>query len=154
MDINNKNNENFIIKNSNDKIKDKEVNNEEIPRSCLAELNNTEKIEKIFEEEKIIHVNKNEKIQKIEKIKKKNEEKNEKKIEEKVEKFEQQFEGDEEKNEEDEEDEEGDEEEEKSNHHTEPNYYFYKNLLKSEPSGDYIDIIHKTWFGKYKLLER
>ena len=33
------------------------------------------------------------------------------------------------------------------------NYYFYKNEMKYEPNGEYIDEILKTWNGKYTLLE-
>ncbi len=33
------------------------------------------------------------------------------------------------------------------------NYEFYSNKLKSSPSGDLIDNIHKNWWGKYTLLE-
>jgi len=34
-----------------------------------------------------------------------------------------------------------------------PNLDFYQNKTKSEPNGDYIDIIHQKWFGDYYLLE-
>lgn len=34
------------------------------------------------------------------------------------------------------------------------NLRFYRNEIKSQPNGDYIDNIHKNWFGDYKLLER
>ena len=34
------------------------------------------------------------------------------------------------------------------------NLKFYKNELKSYPDGDFIDTIHKKWWGNYKLLER
>lgn len=34
------------------------------------------------------------------------------------------------------------------------NVQFYKNEIKSEPEGDFIDVIHEKWFGKWELLER
>jgi hypothetical protein len=34
-----------------------------------------------------------------------------------------------------------------------PNYDFYMNKIPSNPDGDYIDNIHKNWFGKYVKLE-
>lgn len=34
------------------------------------------------------------------------------------------------------------------------NLEFYSNKRISEPNGDYIDNIHKNWFGKYDLLEK
>lgn len=34
------------------------------------------------------------------------------------------------------------------------NVLFYKNEIKSEPEGDYIDNIHEKWWGKWELLER
>eukprot|EP01080_Neovahlkampfia_damariscottae_P001458 gene1458-12077_t len=34
------------------------------------------------------------------------------------------------------------------------NEYFYKNEIKSSPNGDYIDKIHKKWFGDWVKLER
>ncbi len=33
------------------------------------------------------------------------------------------------------------------------NLRFYSNAIKSVPDGDYIDNIHKEWFGKYSTLE-
>ena len=33
------------------------------------------------------------------------------------------------------------------------NYDFYTNKIRSHPDGDYIDVIHKTWFGDYRNLE-
>jgi transposase-like protein len=33
------------------------------------------------------------------------------------------------------------------------NYQFYTNQISSHPDGDYIDNIHKEWFGKYRHLE-
>jgi hypothetical protein len=34
-----------------------------------------------------------------------------------------------------------------------PNYDFYTNKIKSQPNGDFIDHIHKTWWYNYQLLE-
>mmetsp|Transcript_13301 Transcript_13301/g.26029 ORF Transcript_13301/g.26029 Transcript_13301/m.26029 type:complete len:350 (-) Transcript_13301:124-1173(-) len=34
------------------------------------------------------------------------------------------------------------------------NLLFYRNELKSKPKGDYVEEIHKKWFGEYRLLER
>lgn len=34
------------------------------------------------------------------------------------------------------------------------NLLFYSNKLQSKPYGEHIDVMHKTWFGKYDLLER
>ncbi|KAK3103734.1 hypothetical protein FSP39_021458 [Pinctada imbricata] len=34
------------------------------------------------------------------------------------------------------------------------NWQFYSNKIKSYPNGDFIDEIHKSWWGDYKLLER
>lgn len=33
------------------------------------------------------------------------------------------------------------------------NVEFYTNVIKSDPQGDFIDNIHKTWWGNYKLLQ-
>lgn len=33
------------------------------------------------------------------------------------------------------------------------NVLFYTNKLSSQPNGDYIDNIHKKWWGNYELLE-
>lgn len=33
------------------------------------------------------------------------------------------------------------------------NYEFYTNQIRSHPDGDYIDNIHKKWFGDYRKLE-
>jgi hypothetical protein len=32
------------------------------------------------------------------------------------------------------------------------NVEFYTNVIKSDPQGDFIDNIHKSWWGNYKLL--
>lgn len=34
------------------------------------------------------------------------------------------------------------------------NLKFYSNLIKSEPNGDYIDVIHTEWYGNYSKLEQ
>jgi hypothetical protein len=34
------------------------------------------------------------------------------------------------------------------------NYQFYSNEIESDPDGDFIDKIHKEWFGKWEKLER
>ena len=33
------------------------------------------------------------------------------------------------------------------------NLLFYLNKIKSEPDGDYIDMIHKKWWKDYDLLD-
>jgi hypothetical protein len=33
------------------------------------------------------------------------------------------------------------------------NVKFYMNKIESQPSGDFIDTIHKKWWGNYNLLE-
>ncbi|XP_078602475.1 uncharacterized protein LOC144876737 [Branchiostoma floridae x Branchiostoma japonicum] len=41
----------------------------------------------------------------------------------------------------------------RSNPGVDENYKFYMNNLKSKPDGDYIDNIHRDWWGDYKRLE-
>ncbi|XP_078595126.1 uncharacterized protein LOC144872638 [Branchiostoma floridae x Branchiostoma japonicum] len=41
----------------------------------------------------------------------------------------------------------------RSNPGVNENYKFYMNELKSKPDGDYIDNIHRDWWGDYKRLE-
>jgi hypothetical protein len=41
----------------------------------------------------------------------------------------------------------------RSNQRIHDNLDFYTNKIPSHPDGDYIDNIHKTWFGQYRKLE-
>lgn len=41
-----------------------------------------------------------------------------------------------------------------NDHHSLKNFQFYTNKIPSSPEGDFIDIKHKDWFGKWSLLER
>jgi len=41
----------------------------------------------------------------------------------------------------------------KDNPDLKDNLAFYKNLMKSQPNGDYIDRIHTDWHGNHRLLE-
>lgn len=41
----------------------------------------------------------------------------------------------------------------RQNRHSNDNYKFYTNQISSHPEGDFIDNIHKKWYGDYRKLE-